>query len=105
MLAQFFLKNPMGTPPQPSPLWGADSSGNREREMTDSHEYRQRCEQLAHRARQIEAPELRLIYLGLAAGYNKLARFHERRDWRARPGPAEKRAPEGGVSDAESRED
>jgi hypothetical protein len=84
--------------------------------MTDGNEYRQRGEQLVQRARQIEAPELRLIYLGLAAGYNKLARFHERRDWRARLRPGEKRPPERGVSDpergvsdvdsrAESRED
>ncbi len=73
--------------------------------MTDSHEYRQRGEQLAQRARLVEAPELRLIYLGLAAGYNKLARFHERREWRARPASAEKRAPDGRVSDAGSRED
>jgi hypothetical protein len=105
MLAQFFMKNPVGTPATAAPLSAPDSSGNRERQMTDGHEYRQRGAQLAQRARQIEAPELRLVYLGLAAGYNKLARFHERRDWRARPRPAEKPAPVGGVSAAESRED
>jgi hypothetical protein len=73
--------------------------------MTVGHEYRQRSEQLAQRARQIEAPEVRLIDLGLATGYNKLARFHERGDRCVRPGLAATRTPEDGVSDAEFRED
>jgi hypothetical protein len=105
MLAQFFLKNPGGTKIATPRSRERDSSGNRERQMTDGHEYRQRGNELAQRARQVEAPELRLIYLGLAAGYGMLARFHERTDWRAPPGAAEERAPKGAVNDAESRED
>jgi hypothetical protein len=72
--------------------------------MTDGQQYRQRGNELAQRARQIAAPELRLIYLGLAAGYSMLARFHERTDWRASPGPAEPTAPKQRASDAKSRE-
>jgi len=73
--------------------------------MIDGHGYRQRGAELARRAQQIKAPELRLIYLGLAAGYARLARFHERTDRRASASPTEEDASDGGVSDAASRED
>jgi hypothetical protein len=73
--------------------------------MIDGHGYRQRGAEFARRAQQIKAPELRLIYLGLAAGYDRLARFHERVDRRAGAAPAEQGAPETDVSDAGSRED
>jgi len=73
--------------------------------MIDGHGYRQRGAELARRAQQIKAPELRLIYLGLAAGYARLARFHERRDRRASAAPSEEDTSDSGVSDAASRED
>lgn len=73
--------------------------------MIDGHHYRQRGAELARRAQQINAPELRLIYLGLAAGYDRLARFHERAERRPRAGPGAEEPPDGGVSDARSRED
>ncbi len=73
--------------------------------MIDGHGYRQRGAELARRAQQIKAPELRLIYLGLAAGYNRLARFHEHADRRARAGTADEETPDGSVNDSESRED
>ena len=73
--------------------------------MIDGHGYRQRGAELARRAQQIAAPELRLIYLGLAAGYARLARFHERVDRRASTAPTEDDASEACVSDAASRED
>ena len=73
--------------------------------MIDGHGYRQRGAELARRARQIKAPELRLIYLGLAAGYDRLARFHERADRSTGAALAKDGAPDAGVSDPESRED
>lgn len=73
--------------------------------MIDDHGYRQRGAQLARRAQQIKAPELRLIYLGLAAGYDRLARFHERADRRARAGQSDEEAPDGSVTNEGSRED
>jgi len=83
--------------------------------MIDGQGYRQRGAELARRAQQIKAPELRLIYLGLAAGYDRLARFQERVDRRAGAAAREETASEenasgenagdGGVSDTASRED
>jgi hypothetical protein len=79
--------------------------GHARAQMIDGHGYRQRGAELARRAQQIKAPELRLIYLGLAAGYDRLARFHERAERRTRAGTAEEETPDGSVSDEGSRED
>ena len=73
--------------------------------MIDGQRYRQRGAELARRAQQITAPELRLIYLGLAAGYDRLARFHERADRRASASPTEENAAEGGAGERASRDD
>jgi hypothetical protein len=45
--------------------------------MTDD-EYRHIGEEFLRRARRIAEPDLRLIYVEVAAGYDELARFHER---------------------------
>jgi hypothetical protein len=84
---------------------GTNNSGSRQRQMIDGHHYRQLGAELARRAQQIQAPELRLVYLGLAAGYDRLARFHERAERRTRAGTAEEETPDGSVSDEGSRED
>jgi len=111
MRAQCFLNNPVCNLLQPHPFpFGTNSTDDREREMIDGQRYRQRGAELARRAQQIKAPELRLIYLGLAAGYDRLARFQERVDRRAGAAPSEETASEenasdGGVSDPASRED
>lgn len=73
--------------------------------MIDGHRYRQRGAELARRAQRIEAPEVRLIYLGLAAGYDRLAQFRERVDPRTDAGRREAGTSDRGISDATSRED
>ncbi|HEY1932156.1 MAG TPA: hypothetical protein VGG99_09110 [Acetobacteraceae bacterium] len=45
--------------------------------MSDD-QYRQIGEEFLRRAQQVAEPELKLIYVELAAGYDELARFHER---------------------------
>lgn len=71
--------------------------------MTDDN-YRQRGEQFAQRAQQIDAPELKLVYLGLAAGYDMLARFHDRTDRTAGADPPGGSPSRSGISLEEPRE-
>jgi len=106
MRAQCFLKRPVCNLLQPPPFpSGTNSTDDRERKMIDGQRYRQRGAELARRAQQIKAPELRLIYLGLAAGYDRLARFQERADRRPGAAPSEENNADSGVSDPVSRED
>lgn len=64
--------------------------------MVDTNPYRQRVAELARRAQRIRAPELRLLYLGLAARYDRLARFRERAALHAGGDPAANGLPDRG---------